>query len=44
MNLVLPSPAAEQGPSRRGAEVRSLEVTPAVALGHAAARRYNQRA
>ena len=43
MNLALPSPASEQGASHRGAEVRSLEIKPAVALGQAAARRYNQR-
>lgn len=44
MNLALPSAASEPTASHRGAEVRDLEIKPAVALGHAAARRYNQRA
>jgi short-subunit dehydrogenase len=42
MNAMLPSPSAEPWPPRRGAEVRQKEIKPAVVLGEAAARRYNQ--
>jgi hypothetical protein len=39
---VLPSPVSGSTGNYRGAEVRSMEVKPAVVLGEAAARRYNQ--
>lgn len=42
-NSALPSPVAGETENRRGAEVRGREVKPAVVLGEAAARRYNQR-
>jgi short-subunit dehydrogenase len=42
MNFVLPSSVAGRTSSRLGSEVRGLEWTPAVALGQAASRRYNQ--
>lgn len=42
VNAVLPSPASEPGAVSRGADVRSREIGPAVVLGNAAARRYNQ--
>jgi short-subunit dehydrogenase len=42
MNFILPSTVAGPTSSRPGSEVRSLEWTPAIALGQAAARRYNQ--
>jgi short-subunit dehydrogenase len=39
---VLPAPVHEPSGKHRGADVRDLEVKPAVVLGQAAARRYNQ--
>lgn len=42
VNALLPSPASEPGPASRGADVRQLEIGPAVVLGRSAARRYNQ--
>jgi short-subunit dehydrogenase len=44
MNAVLPSAVEGATGNRRGAEVRSREVTPAVFLAQGAARRYNQSA
>lgn len=42
MNLALPRPASGETGNRRGAEVRSMEIKPALVLAQAAARRYNQ--
>jgi len=42
MNRVLPSPISGTTESRRGAELRGMEVKRAAFLGNAAARRYNQ--
>jgi NAD(P)-dependent dehydrogenase (short-subunit alcohol dehydrogenase family) len=42
MNLALPRPVSGQTGNQRGADVRSMEVKPALILAHAAARRYNQ--
>lgn len=42
MNFLLPSSVSGSTPTRRGAEVRGLEVKKAVFLSHSAARRYNQ--
>jgi short-subunit dehydrogenase len=44
MNLALPSPIPVSTPPHRGAEVRQLELKPAMGLAQAAARRYNQMA
>jgi len=42
MNSALPESSSHAGPASRGAEVRDLEVKPAVRLARAAALRYNQ--
>jgi short-subunit dehydrogenase len=42
MNLALPSPIPAPTQSHRGADVRDLELKPAMVLAQAAARRYNQ--
>ena len=42
MNLALPSAVAGTPANRRGADVRRLEISPAVVLGQAAARNYNE--
>jgi short-subunit dehydrogenase len=42
MNLTLPAAVDEPTATRRGSEVRALELTWAVALGNAASRYYNQ--
>jgi short-subunit dehydrogenase len=42
VNMALPSAVAGATAKRRGAEVRGLEITHALVLGNAAARRYNE--
>jgi len=42
MNAMLPAPSQESWAPRRGTDVRQKEIKPAVVLGEAAARRYNQ--
>jgi NAD(P)-dependent dehydrogenase (short-subunit alcohol dehydrogenase family) len=42
MNLALPQPASSDTGTQRGAEVRGMEIKPALVLARAAARRYNQ--
>ncbi|MBV8632450.1 MAG: SDR family NAD(P)-dependent oxidoreductase [Silvibacterium sp.] len=42
MNAMLPAPTPASRPPRRGTDVREKEIRPAVLLGEAAARRYNQ--
>jgi short-subunit dehydrogenase len=44
VNRLLPAPVAAGRQFERGADVRGMEVTPAGAIGDAAARRYNQNA
>lgn len=42
MNHILPRPASGEAVNQRGAEVRSMEIKPALLLAQAAAHRYNQ--
>jgi len=42
INVLLPASVASTPPLKRGSDVRELEITPAITLGLAAARHYNQ--
>jgi hypothetical protein len=44
VNRLLPSAATQSSEPRPGAHFRTAEVKPVVAIGNAAARRYNQSA